>query len=499
MRGDRVPMRWSVALLATLAAVFAACLEAGVEDGEPGPRAGDAARIMATATARTDAGTPAAPATAMGTRLGERTGTPVAGSAGTATATRTAATGGAGTPRPTSPAGAAERTRPVLARPESDLPTVANQAAPVKPANLQFILDASGSMNEPLGGTTKAEAARQALAGLVSVLPARSEQINVGLRLYAHVNTAEDERSCRDSELLVPMRGVDREKLREQITAYRAVGGRTPMAYAVGEAAGDFQAGAAPNVIILISDGKENCHADPVRAIKEAAGPAAITVHVVGFGIGEPAARDQLAAIAAATGGLYVDAPTPRALAEALQTLAAEQVQVVRYRGDTGQFRVELPDGSGFFRWKIADAAGQEVVNELGSASVAAKIKGTYLLKSGFYTVTYLISARDESTGDFQIEIGPGQESVLRLGAVQFISSPPPLEIELRPLTPVLGHAFRILGDDAISSARRMRPAIALPAGTYQIGARVSAVQAQFGTVAERIEVKPNTIVQVEI
>jgi hypothetical protein len=36
-------------------------------------------------------------------------------------------------------------------------------------------------------------------------------------------------------------------------------------------------------VIVLVSDGKENCDADPVGTIKAAATPVKLTLHVVGF------------------------------------------------------------------------------------------------------------------------------------------------------------------------------------------------------------------------
>jgi Ca-activated chloride channel homolog len=160
---------------------------------------------------------------------------------------------------------------PILARHGEELPN-APAAAPPKPepTNLEFILDASGSMNEPVGEVIKIDAAHQALHALVGVLPTDAG-VNVGLRAYSHRSAgASKAQTCQDSEQLVAMHGVAREQLDDRIDSIAAVGEYTPMAFAVQQAAKDFPAGESQNAVVLVSDGKENCDPDPVNAIRSA-------------------------------------------------------------------------------------------------------------------------------------------------------------------------------------------------------------------------------------
>jgi hypothetical protein len=104
--------------------------------------------------------------------------------------------------------------------------------------------------------------------------------------------------------------------------------GYTPIAYSLGQAAGDFPPDAKERVIVLVSDGKETCAGDPTLAARALAAKG-ITVHTVGF-IVDTAARGQLQAIARATGGTYFDAPVGPELPDTLkQALSACKTRVV--------------------------------------------------------------------------------------------------------------------------------------------------------------------------
>lgn len=375
---------------------------------------------------------------------------------------------------------------PVLARPENELPSApgSSAAAPEsKPTNLQFIIDVSGSMADPLGGVPKMETAREALHALVSALPSKPERLNVGLRAYAHRYPVSDKaKSCEDTELLVPMQGVDKAKLRQQIDGLKATGW-TPMAFAVQQAAKDFTAGEAQNVAVLISDGEETCVQDPVAVIKEAAAPVKLTVHVVGFDIGEEKARKQLQAIAQATGGIYVDARGAADLAAALRKIAAEEVKVIRLRAGTGQLTVESPPGATFYNWKIIDRDGKEAVSENGE-----DLQRTYQLPAGLYTVRFKPDIRGEGAL-FRIEIATGQESVLRLGALKLIT-------RTKPYLWVLV--------DKESEQRVSDPhgtpdgPLVVPPGRYIVLTKVT-ISAEEVVVTRDLEIKPNTVVEVEL
>ena len=80
--------------------------------------------------------------------------------------------------------------------------------------NIELILDVSGSMAEPVAGSenqTRMAAAQDALRDVIATIP-NGQHINVGLRVYGQEGSnAETDRSlsCRSTELLVPMAGID--------------------------------------------------------------------------------------------------------------------------------------------------------------------------------------------------------------------------------------------------------------------------------------------------
>jgi len=86
-------------------------------------------------------------------------------------------------------------------------------AAAAKTVNIEYILDASGSMHELIGDQQKIDIARKTLIDLVSRLPRDKTEIklNVGLRVYGHSTRQEEDTKlrCRDSVLEVPIAGVE--------------------------------------------------------------------------------------------------------------------------------------------------------------------------------------------------------------------------------------------------------------------------------------------------
>ncbi len=189
-------------------------------------------------------------------------------------------------------------------RPGGELSLAALEA----PKNLLIILDTSSSMAEPFEDSTKIQVAKRVLDELVGTIP---DGTNVGLRIFG---------GCQVSKLLVPLKPIDRAALRAKIQAIET-GGPTPIAYALEQAKEDFDGAYGPDLIILVTDGMETCHGDPVKAARDLlASGYDLKIHVVGFDIGSlPKAREQLKEIAAATGGLYFDAQSSADLRQALQ------------------------------------------------------------------------------------------------------------------------------------------------------------------------------------
>ena len=123
-----------------------------------------------------------------------------------------------------------------------------------------------------LAARRRMDAAKRILHQVISDLPDRPG-VNVGLRVYGHEgdNTQAGKAvSCRASELLVPIAGVDEATLMAQVDAIQPTGW-TPIAYSLQQAAADFQPGgeSITNAVVLVTDGEETC--DPPEQSCQAA------------------------------------------------------------------------------------------------------------------------------------------------------------------------------------------------------------------------------------
>src|SRR5918995_365072 len=90
-----------------------------------------------------------------------------------------------------------------------------------------LILDLSGSMARDIGGgETRMQAAKRVMNDVIDALPER-EGVNVGFRIYGHLGDNTDagrDVSCQSSELVVPIQGVNKPALRDQVAAAQPIG-----------------------------------------------------------------------------------------------------------------------------------------------------------------------------------------------------------------------------------------------------------------------------------
>ncbi len=182
--------------------------------------------------------------------------------------------------------------------------------------NIMFVFDASGSMLESFGPVSRIEAAKSALSDLLSNL---EQSILVAFRPYAHIRKEIKSDACKITELMAPF-GGNRTDIINKANSLQAVGAYTPIAYALLQAKNDFTAG-NDNVLILLSDGKENCGGDPVAAAKSLLeSDKKIKAHVIGLGV-DAESRQQLSAIAAAGNGKYYDATDGASLIQSFKAI----------------------------------------------------------------------------------------------------------------------------------------------------------------------------------
>ena len=218
---------------------------------------------------------------------------------------------------------------------------------------VQIVVDASRSMWGQIDGISKMQIAKETLEEVSYWLP---PDLDLSLRAYGN-NSASEEANCADSSLLVGFSEMNRDPIRRAISQLKPTG-QTPIAYALNQAARDFQGLDSDRAIVLVSDGIESCGGDPVQAARDLRNQG-IIVHLIGFGMDSAADEDMasLQSIAYASGGRYVMASSAAELKTALAETVATSFSV--YQGDTevgsgslgsastmllpeGEYRVEL-------------------------------------------------------------------------------------------------------------------------------------------------------------
>ncbi len=176
-----------------------------------------------------------------------------------------------------------------------------------------IIFDASGSMWGQIDGVNKIVIARDALR---SVLERWNPKVRLGLTVYGHRVKGD----CNDIETLIPIGPVDKKRMIETVEGILPKG-KTPISRSLRKVAEQLRAGEDRATIILISDGKETCDADPcktAKALKESG--IDFVAHVIGFNVDRNTDR-QLACIARVTGGEYFSAQNAAALNRAMRTI----------------------------------------------------------------------------------------------------------------------------------------------------------------------------------
>jgi len=226
--------------------------------------------------------------------------------------------------------------------------------------NLAIVLDVSGSMNQKLGDGTRWKTALAMLEEVVKDLP---DDLNVGMRVYGHRHASKSAETCRDSQLVVPIAKLDRERIVKAASSLRPRG-ETPLIYSSLQAVNDLKAVGGGSVI-LITDGEESCGGDAKAAAAEIKNSGVdVTLNIVGFTLTGEKVEAELGTLAGSTGGRYYGAQDGAQLARAVKLAALHRLPYdildksgkVLVSGQTSELSRELPPGD--YRIRI-DALGQ--------------------------------------------------------------------------------------------------------------------------------------------
>lgn len=138
------------------------------------------------------------------------------------------------------------------------------KAKPV--TRILFVFDASNSMNAKYENTTRIEAAKALFANFIDSL-GRISNLEFGLRMYGHQKPYPPQ-DCDDFKLEVPFYKGNVEQIKKKVKNV-VPKGTTPIAHSLTACASDFPDKPGINMIILITDGIEECGGDPCEASRK--------------------------------------------------------------------------------------------------------------------------------------------------------------------------------------------------------------------------------------
>jgi Ca-activated chloride channel family protein len=154
-----------------------------------------------------------------------------------------------------------------------------------KKTNFLFVLDCSGSMWGNMNGKQKIIVARRILTKMVDSL-GNIPNVEMALRAYGN-NSSGGIKDCKDTKLEVPFAADNGATIKAKLAKLNP-SGTTPIAYSLTQAARDFPSTKSKNIIILITDGLEECGGDPC-AVSQALQERGVMLKpfIIGLGMDE--------------------------------------------------------------------------------------------------------------------------------------------------------------------------------------------------------------------
>lgn len=182
-----------------------------------------------------------------------------------------------------------------------------------------FVLDASGSMYAKMGKDNRITVAKRLLTRMVDSLQYQGE-LELALRVYGH-QSQKTLRNCKDTKLEVPFSRNNHQAIKDNIRDLRPKG-TTLIAYSLQEAAYDFpKAPGVRNIIILITDGLEECDGDPC-AVSLALQKQGVVLRPFVIGLGLSAEfKTQFECV-----GRYFEAETEQDFSEVLNVVISQAI-----------------------------------------------------------------------------------------------------------------------------------------------------------------------------
>lgn len=161
------------------------------------------------------------------------------------------------------------------------------QKGPRNKTRILLVFDCSNSMNAKWGRSTRIAGAKQILSKIVDSVD-RLPNVELALRCYGHQSSVA-KHDCKDTRLEIPFAAGNGKKIREFVKNVQPAG-YTPIAYSLSQSAEDFPPtppGKVKNIVILITDGIEECEGDPCVISRQLqAKNIILKPYIVGIGLG---------------------------------------------------------------------------------------------------------------------------------------------------------------------------------------------------------------------
>lgn len=213
-------------------------------------------------------------------------------------------------------------------------------------AAVEFLLDASGSMLQRIGGERRIEIAKKALIDLTSnVLPANAD---FALRVFGNKEAG----SCR-TDLEIPLATLDKNAAVAHIKTINSMNlAKTPIGASLLLVRQDLAAVKGSALVVLVTDGEETCDGDPraaITALRDAG--LDVRVNIVGFAVDEVALKETFETWARLGNGAFFDAQDGEQLQRAIRATLRATYEVaadgkVVATGTVNGDPIELPPGT---------------------------------------------------------------------------------------------------------------------------------------------------------
>lgn len=267
------------------------------------------------------------------------------------------------------------------------------------PANIMFVMDASGSMKKDAGnGFSRMENAKHAIARMLTDV---AEENRFGLTVYGHRRP----RACDDIQVVAEIGAVDAGFVNEFVQQL-APKGETPIAASVQMAAAAFKRFPDQNnQLVVVTDGIEECGGDVCSVADQLARVNVdLKVNVVGFTLNDQQ-KSLIRCLADKTGGKFYDAKDGEALEAAFvrvkqDLVAAEPKAEIVSAGPTIWFEDDFDGNELGEHWSVENENTDGYVVEDGRLLVLFSDTGEHTHSLAAAENVFKLSA-DLPTGDW--------------------------------------------------------------------------------------------------